>query len=384
MVNHTRHRMTLSGTSQTTTIKVGARVTDGGEFDTWFRMVHRHDSFIKSCMARGRGRSRKGSRSAKRKPTVVENKLTLPKLAKVLCPDKKAVWLRNGTIQSAQNEIRYYFLPGIFDRALTNTTSSISAGVSGALPSLINLAGITTSESGAPGYDWKISNVLQRVSLRNVSNHTAIVRIYECQARQDIRQSPSFTSGPPILTNTQVYGAEDLFLGWDLITGTVEATAVGTGTIVKYNTGQEYVDMVGDLSIFDSTNFVKNYKIVKTYKQIMPPSANLFVKMSTKGRQFDGYWDATGNTGEEQIQIYADSSKFFLVQVTGVLGKATDNDAIVGAMTTDIAWDLKQTWNYYPVIQYKKSVAHRLNDRTNITGKTLEGPSDFSIASENQ
>lgn len=296
-----------------------------------------------------------------------------------LNPRKKLIWDRVFATLSTENSRKWTVLPPVSDAtSVTTVLGSIGRTFLGIDPFT------STNISTASTWDSYVQiHGKCFVEIRNVSNHNCVLDVYVCEVREDMSDfNWTDTAGPPLITAIQKYAAYLYAVGIDYQANTAEVQEggeAGVGTIIDYDkTINSFADL-GECTPYLSTEFCQAFHIMSKQKVELLPGQSYKGKL--KARMFK--WSATEAVGssiqDDDIAFGNGVTRFVMIGQRGVMGKGNADDTKVGYMKTALAINMKFIYDSVPHSVTKKSIATRLTDRVDITGVTLEAPTNVLV-----
>jgi hypothetical protein len=175
----------------------------------------------------------------------------------------------------------------------------------------------------------------------------------------------------------------DLVRGWDAVTEAAKVDETGTGDVVVYTNGNDYADVsMKTLSPFKSSEFCRNWKIVKRSTWKLDPGDDVYYKMRTKGYTWNP--DVIGDEAQSNKirEVIGGVTKVLIAKFHGALGKnVSDNDEI-GYLETDLPYELISTARIWKLQETDRSYALALN-LDDLTANELDGPTEHEEAGDN-
>lgn len=226
---------------------------------------------------------------------------------------------------------------------------------------------------------YKFTNYILRTHFRNVSNHDCFMEIFACVSRRDSYLDTADNS----LTSTDDRAMHKLIDGWDYKTAAARINRAGGGTEVVYTDGNTYCESYSNfLSPFMSKAFTQSYKVENVWRVKLAPGDDFFVKQRIPSFVYDsmkhdeGFGDTTSQTQQEDV---GGITKFLLVKTRGVLGKGNLDDTKTGFVTTDIAYEHLVKLKVQKMNRDKDLLALEATGKDDLTGVTLEGPTEHEM-----
>lgn len=239
-----------------------------------------------------------------------------------------------------------------------------------------NVISTAGQESGATLSDVNVSHRVERAvtryMFRNTTNHTCMIRFYECVARRD--------SMDDVSDNVQVSAFRQLIDGWNNVTAANQVQSGDAGTVVKWDIGDDIAYSTSYLlDPFKSDAFCQNWLIAKTRSGRLA-SGDEYTH-DIRGPGYDYFYQEVVPSIEDKLRIVGGVTKILLLCITGSQGKFTDNsgagftDSAVSVFTTQIASTFRRE-----IRDRNLAIATSL---ASTTMKTVEAPQMItSVASE--
>lgn len=313
----------------------------------------------------GRRYNRRYTNKRRRMPVrrTKRPKVTAYAIAKATQPTRKYVMEHTDILKNVNND-----LPHLWQALCCNADiPMIEAALSADGPGGVDLGSITSANSV-----YRVTNMNTRIVLRNTTNHTCLIRMYVCVARNDCDKQTA--------TDSLVYAMRHLIDGWDHLVDDALVTTAGTGTIVNFSAGNAFA-LAGMryLNPYKSDVFCQNWKIEEARSGRLNAGDDFVTTL--RSSKFDyNYYDVNPSI-EDKLQIIGGVTRIALLSVSGSLGKATD-DTVAGFVDSILSMHCTHTANVLDLHWTEKAIG-LVNNNESTSGKTIEAPQDItSVATE--
>lgn len=298
---------------------------------------------------------RTNRRSLKRR----RNSVNAISVSKALNASKSYVYEnRQDTISSTQNYVRYGVLPLVLNAPFAATAQYPTPA------SVVATAGHEASANVGTDTNYKVRIAKQVVTykIRNLSNHPCFLTLGNYVSKMDNYDS----AYSPAATAVGV-----LFNGWDKQMVAAQATNTGTGTIVVYTAGQEYLETLASSMVpSQSYDFQQAWQLKKRAVYKMMPGDDIFWSVTAPAYDLQ----AAVVAGQHAVSL-AGKSIMTMYRVHGALGKSTIDDTKVGFTKVDLGYEVLYRCKTYRLQNTERSLPMDVPKIDAALG-TLEGPTE--------